>query len=118
MAAEDRVSGAVQKALETRFFGRFTSREQLLSVTTTARVILLNNPERIGFVLVNTGTDNITFATQQDVTLSKGFVLPNAGDTVSVSFLEDGQFSTREFSAIAGGAGGELFVTEFVRYNL
>lgn len=110
--------GAVQLALEKQLFGRFTTRERTLSVGATPVVALLNNPERIAWVIVNTGTERVTFRLNQDVTAGQGFSLPNQGDTVSVNYLEDGQYPTHEISVIADAAGGELFITEFIRYGL
>jgi len=52
------------------------------------------------------------------VVVDKGFKLPAEGDTVSVNYIEDGQFPTNEISAIASAANGEVFIVEFVRYSI
>lgn len=110
--------GAVQRALELQLFGKFTSRERLVVVDTSAQIILLNNPERIGYIMVNTGSTKVTFALRQDVQADRGFVLPEQGDTVTVNYIEDGQFPTRELSAIASTSASELFIVEFIRYSV
>lgn len=110
--------GAVQQALERQLFGRFTTRERTVSVGAVPLVILKNNPERIAFIMVNTGTQRITFSLKQDVVAGTGMVLPQAGDTVSANYIEDAIYTTHEISAVADAAGGELFITEFMRYGL
>lgn len=110
--------GAVQRALESQLFGKFTTVRRLISVAQTPEVIFKNNPERIGWVMVNTGNIQITFDIIQDVTAGKGLILPAEGDTVSVNYIEDAQYPTHEISAIASAAGGEVYITEFIRVSL
>jgi len=47
--------GAVQRALNQQLFGRFTTRENVVSVGIVSQILLKNNPERIGWVITNTG---------------------------------------------------------------
>lgn len=110
--------GAVQLALEQMMFGKFTTRERVVSVATTAAVLLKNNPERMGYILTNTGNIQITFKISQDVTAGKGIILNQLGDTLSTTFTEDGAFPTHELSAIANASGGELYVLEIMRYSV
>lgn len=107
--------GAVQTALEKQFFGRFTSREAVVPVGVTAQVILNNNPERIGWVLVNTGNIQITIRLDRTVSAGQGVIAAQQGDTIASTFIEDGQVPTREWSAIASAAGGEIYLLEFIR---
>jgi len=113
-----RAKGAVQRALESQLFGKFSTLDDVVVVAQTPGLIIKNNPERIGFVLVNTGNIKITFGLNQNVVDGKGFILPEAGDTMSSTFVEDGDFPTRELSAIASAAGGEIFIVEFIRIAL
>lgn len=110
--------GAVQRALELQLFGVFTTRETTLTVNADSKVILNNNPERIGFVIVNSGATLITFSLKRDLVSGTGFILPQHGDTVTSSFVEDGQFPTNELSAISDAAGGVLYILEFIRATL
>ncbi len=110
--------GAVQRALELQLFGRFTTRETRVVVGVNARVILNNNPERIGFVMVNTGASLITFGLRRDIVLNDGFILAQLSDTVTANYIEDAQFPTHELSAISSLAGGSLRITEFIRATL
>ena len=119
MSEEDLIArGAVQLALEQQLFGKFTSRRSTTNVGTTPVVILNNNPERIGWVMVNRTDNRITFDLIQDVSDGVGFILPETGDTVTVNYLEDGQFPTHEISAVCDNAAGAIFLMEFIRYNL
>lgn len=119
MSEENKVvKGAVQRALERQLFGQFDTRRKVMAIGTTPVVILQNNPERIGFVMVNAGIQQITFDLIRDVVSGIGYVLPSNGDTVSTSYVEDGVVPTHEFSAVSAAAGGSLFITEFIRTNI
>ena len=110
--------GAVQRALELQLFGRFTTRETTIVVGTSAGVILNNNPERIGFVMTNTGGTSITFSLKRDIVSNKGLTLAQQGDTVTTNYIEDAQYPTHELSAISDTINGELFIVEFIRVNI
>lgn len=107
--------GAVALFLEKQLFGSFVTRERVLVVATSASVILRNNPERIGYLLVNTGTTSLTLRLGRVITVNEGIVMANAGDTLSVTYIEDGNFPTLEFSAISAVAVGEILALEFIR---
>ena len=110
--------GAVQRALELQLFGRFTTRETTIAVGVSAAVILNNNPERIGFVMTNTGGTGITFSLKRDIVANKGLILAQQGDTVTTNYIEDAQYPTHELSAISDALNGELFIVEFIRVNI
>ena len=110
--------GAGQRALALQLFGKFTTIETTVVVGVVSAVLLKNNPERIGYILVNTGGARLTFAITQDVTEGKGLLLPELGDTLSTTYIEDGQFPTHELSAIAGVGGSEVFIIQFIRVGL
>ncbi len=107
--------GAVQLALERQLFGRFTSHESVIAVPVTPTIIFKNNPERIGWVLVNTGNIQITIRLGRVITSGQGIIAAQQGDTIASNYLEDGQVPTREWSAIASAANGEIFIVEFIR---
>lgn len=110
--------GSVQLALERQLFGRFTSRESVIAVPLTPIIIFKNNPERIGWVLVNTGNIQITIQLGREVVAGKGVIAPAQGDTITTTYIEDAQVPTREWSAVASAAGGEIFIIEMIRVGL
>lgn len=118
MSESKQAEGAVQRALELQLFGKFTTITRTESVSVNGVVIFKNNPERIGWVMVNTGNIQVTFGVNQNIENNKGFILPQLGDTVSVNYIEDAQFPTHELSAIAADVGGEVYITEFIRVSL
>jgi len=111
----DRPQGAVELALADQFFGRFTTRERIVTVNAAAMILFRNNPERIGWIIVNTAAQQLTFRLNNVVVSGQGFMLVNTGDTASTTYIEDGQFPTHELSIIAAAAGGECFVVEYIR---
>lgn len=110
--------GAVQLALEAQLFGKFTTRESEVVVGVTTTVIVNNNPERIGMVIVNSAGVPVTISLKRDVALYKGLILSQQGDTLSTNYIEDAQFPTHELSAIADGTPSELYIIEFIRDSL
>lgn len=118
MAHPPRPMGAVELALEQQLFGRFTTVERVVPVGDAPIRLFNNNPERMGWVIVNSASQQLTFRLQPGVTSGEGFILVNNGDTCSATYLEDGQFPTHEISIIAAAAGGECFVVEFIRDNV
>ena len=115
---EIRPQGAVELALEQQLFGRFTTRETIIAVGVAPVIALRNNPERIGWIIVNTAAQQLTFRLEPGVVSGEGFILVNNGDTASTTYLEDGQFPTHEISIVAAAANGECFVAEFIRDSL
>ncbi len=107
--------GAVALFLEKQLFGSFVTRERVIPVATIAAVLLNNNPERIGYILVNTGTASLTLRLSRTITQNEGIVMPNNGDTLSTTYIEDGNFPTRELSAVSAIAPGEILAIEFIR---
>lgn len=110
--------GAVQLALEAQLFGKFTTRELDVVVNITSTIIVKNNPERIGMVIVNSGGAPVTISLKRDLVPYKGLILSQQGDTLSTNYIEDAQFPTHELSAIADGIPSELYIIEFIRDSL
>ncbi len=115
--AEKLPRGAVQMALEQQLFGRFTVREGLVAVGIVSQVLLKNSPERIGYVITNTGNVQITMQLRRDLVAGRGLIVAQQGDTMSTTFIEDGQFPTFELSAIAAAANAEVYLLEFIRVS-
>lgn len=118
MANQQRPMGAVELALEQQLFGRFTTKRRLENIGASSEQLFGNNPERIGWVVVNTAAQQLTFVPDSIVVSGEGFILVNNGDTCSTTYLEDGQFPTHEISIIAAAAGGQCYVVEFIRDSL
>lgn len=116
--AEPRPQGAVELALEQQLFGRFTTKERIVAIGVNSIRLLNNNPERMGWIIVNTAPQQLTFRLEPGVVSGQGFILVNNGDTASTTYLEDGQFPTHEINIIAAAAGGQCFVAEFIRDSL
>ena len=107
--------GAVQQALESQLFGRFTVEDDVVAIGVNAAVLLKNNPERIGWLFINTGNIQITLRTIRKVIAGKGIIAAQQGDTINTTFIEYGMFQILEISAIAESHGGEANVIKFIR---
>jgi len=107
--------GAVESALMQQLYGRFTVSESTVSVATTSTQILKNNPERVGFVMINSGSYLLTISIRADLELYKGFVLSQRGDTMASLFIEDGILPILDFYGIADTTAGEITIYEFIR---
>lgn len=96
-------------------------RESENPVTTTVNnsstQILENNPDRVGVVVVNTGSNDIFIKFQNDVTANDGIQLVSAGGSVSFNVLEDMTIPTRQMFAITDSGTSQIYTLAIEGYN-
>jgi hypothetical protein len=83
------------------------------SVGTTAVKVLNNNPDRIGWLIVNLSANTIYIAYGPDVSSTKGISIALNGGTASSVVSEDGEAVTYEVWAVAAGADSAIYVVEY-----
>lgn len=84
------------------------------SVGTSAEQILRQNPNRIWMSLTNLSANAMYVGPFADPSSGKGYLLNASGGTISLDFRFDLMLVTREWFALAGGAGSEILVVEQV----
>lgn len=105
--------------LMERFKVRTRGVENPLAVTSlgvTPLLILGNNPNRLGFVIINLSDNAVFVSLTNEVASTRGIRLsPNGGQMIGV-WDEDFQLVGWAWWAVAGGAGSAIYVVEIVGY--
>ena len=106
--------GALSEVLAAKL-GRDTRAEDnpLNSVIGTSVLqILRNNPDRLGFSVVNLSANTVFIGPFPDVSSTKGFFLAANGGSISLSPETDFSVIAYEWSAIADAVSSQIFVQE------
>ena len=82
------------------------------SVGLTAARVLPNNPNRLGWILVNLSVNLIYLGFSPDVSTSKGIQVGANGGMTSMMYREDFELTAHEVYAIAAGANSAIYVVE------
>lgn len=82
------------------------------SVGTTVDEVLLNNPDRVFWIIVNLSANIIYVALKEDVSATKGIRLDANGGFTSMSADEDGEAVAYAVYALASGAASAIYVLE------
>jgi len=81
------------------------------SVAATPTKVLLGNPDRLSWSLVNLSANNIYLAWDNLPSSIHGVLVDSSGGSMSVSAEDDGELPTYEVWAIASGAS-DIYVIE------
>jgi hypothetical protein len=81
----------------------------------TPTQVLLNNPDRVFWIVENLSSYSGTLAFNDRVTLGAGLLVIGLGGFVSLSVDEDGEVVTYPVWAIESVAGQTWYVTEIVK---
>ncbi len=100
---------------ENRYGGPITHVLSSPAVTTTAQRILVNNPKRVHWLVVNRGANNIAVDFNEELTYAGSFPLGAEGGVASSDVEEDGETVARPLWAISQAGTNSLRVLEVVR---
>lgn len=81
--------GAVEELIARDFGGRVAVEERTLTVTATVGEILRNDPERLGWLLVNTGSVDLEVAWTRPATGVDSIPIQANGGSLSINVRED-----------------------------
>lgn len=110
---------SVAALLEARYGVRLLEREnpEVAAVGVAATLILRNHPGRVAFTIINLSANNIYIAPNPAVAATLGVFVAPGGGFVSVSMDEDFTLPTREWYAIAAGAGSAIYILSLEIYG-
>ncbi len=74
--------------------------------------ILLNNPMRLGLLMINTSVNNIFILPSADVSAVNGILLIPNGGAFNTKSWEDYALTLTQWYAVAAGAGSTLMIVE------
>lgn len=98
------------------FGGDFSEEDLNVSVLDTPTKLVNNDPERISLTIINLGTADVYIKPRNDVSATSGILLTASGGSVSMDVRSDATLPSREWWAISGTTGQELFVLSMRRY--
>lgn len=81
--------GAVEDLIAKEFGGRVAVEESTLTVIATVGEILRNDPERLGWLLVNTGAVDLEVAWSRPATGADSIPVQAGGGSLSINVRED-----------------------------
>ena len=103
--------------LMERFKVRTRAVENPRAVTSlgiTAQMILANNPNRLGWIIVNLSTNTVYLGLQNDVSSSKGILLDPSGGQAAMLWDEDFQMTGWAIWGVASAANSAIYAIEVV----
>ena len=105
----------VADIIDTRYGGRIAFNEQVVTLMTPLTRLLVNNPNRVGWVMINEGTDIVRLAPNPQVTPTSGWLLAPSGGIMSMSWDEDGDAVFSEVWAAISASSVSVRVREYIR---
>jgi len=108
--------GAAAEFLRTRFGGELTESSDNPVVGTSAALLVGSNPDRLLLQLINLSGNVIYIGLDETTAATKGIRLDSNGGGVSISVEDDGMLPTRQWFAMASGAGSQSYVLEMSRF--
>lgn len=88
----------------------------LTAATDTAQLVLGNNPNRLGFLVINLGTKPVFLALTNDVSATKGILLDASGGNFGCIWDEDFDMTAWAWWARCVGDTSAIFALEIVEY--
>lgn len=84
------------------------------AVGVAAIPVLLNHPDRLGFVMINLSANIVYISPLPTVLATAGIMLAANGGAVSMVWDEDFELVSHEWYGIATGAASAVFITEII----
>lgn len=82
------------------------------AVPTTVTMILKNNPDRVGYTIVNLGAKDLHVAFDNEVSTSRGILISAAGGSLTLSADEDGEICGYALYGISTDAQNNIYSIE------
>jgi len=111
------MTGAAQRFIEQTVGGVFTTREAVVTVTVAATQLLRNDPERVGWVITNTGSTRVNIGFRKSVPSAQTLPLQADGGGVSANVREDFVLPTFSVFGIVAAGTSTVHVIEIVRVS-
>lgn len=109
--------GAVESLISQEVGGRFTIRDRTLTITTTVQEVLLSNPERAGYLVLNTGAVRIQFGWSRPLVSPGALPFGANGGGLAVSVREDFVLPIFPAYAVVASGTSTLLVVEITRIS-
>jgi len=84
------------------------------SVGAAATRLFINDPDRLGFLVVNLSVNDLWIGPFPDVSATKGIRLGTNGGSISLVWFEDFEITAWEWFAIGSAAATTLLAVEYL----
>lgn len=107
--------GAARAFTEVALGGPCNEIESNPTAQTAAGVLLQGNPDRVGLVMVNLGTNDVFVSLNSGVSTSNGIRIAASGGNITMDVRDDFTIPSRTWYAIANGGTSAMYILEEVR---
>lgn len=76
--------------------------------------LLSNNPNRVAFVMVNLGVNDVYIGFDVETSISKGILLANAGGGISMTYRTEFDLVASEVHGVAPAGASNMYILEIV----
>ena len=98
-----------------RFGGHTYAIEGVVSVGTTRQTLIRNNPNRVYWVMVNEGANDVRVSFDPSITSASGFLLAASGGVIIGDWENEGETVGYETFGLAVGAAVNVRIREVIR---
>jgi len=84
------------------------------TISTTQSRIMIEDPDRVGFLVVNLSVNDLYIMIDQNVSATRGIKAGPNGGSVSVVWFEDFEICAWEWFALASGVASSVLVIEYL----
>lgn len=98
-----------------RFKGKTYVQETIVRVDPVRTDLLFNNPNRLFWIAINEGANDIRLSSSPDINGTSGWLLMSSGGIISLYWEEDGEAVGYSVYAIANVAASQVRIREVIR---
>lgn len=109
------VYGAASRWAAKELGGTYDVVEDFISVDTDSIPVVAQNGNRVGLIVVNNGTTNITLKTRSPVVSGLGLLLLGNGSQMRLNYRDDLGLCEFPFYGIGDAIGGTLYVLQLLQ---
>lgn len=84
------------------------------SIGVAASRLMINDPDRLGFLVVNLSANDLYIMIDAQVSTTRGIKAGPNGGSISVVWFEDFEICAWEWFAVASGAASPVLVIEYL----
>ena len=111
------MTGAAQQFTERFFGGLVAVIERTLTLSVTTQEVLRNNPERVGFLIVVTGSVTAQFAFGPAPSAAASILVGGSGGTFRANVREDFTMTTMALNGNVAATTTTLLIIEVIRVS-
>ncbi len=108
---------ALQEYLESEFEGAFYVRSQTIAAAASPTLVVPNDFERLGLVLINLSSSDLYLAPDPGVSATSGILLTGSGSSLSLVAHDDLVLVGYGWYALATAAPQSIYTLEVLRYR-